>query len=421
MASNKDGDENEAVTNFREYLRIPTVHPDVDYSKCVEFLLRQAQSLNLPSNIYYMAPGKPIVIITWVGQKPELPSILLNSHTDVVPVYPECWTHDPFSAHKDNNGNIYARGAQDMKCVGIQYIETIRKYIKEKLVFDRTIHMSFVPGLCVFIICTEYCNEYYLYFVLDEETGGDLGMKLFVGSPEFASLNVGFALDEGLASNDDSFSIYYGERTLWHLEVKCSGTPGHGSLIHENTAGEKLHYIINKFMNWREQEKLRMKSCKLNVGDVTTVNLTMLNGGCQINVVPPELTVGFDVRLSVAVDITEIENIVKKWCEEAGEGVTLEFMCKSAYIQPTSLTPENPWWVTFKNECDKMNLKTKTYIFPGATDSRYIREVGIPAIGFSPMNNTPILLHDHDEFLNEKTFLDGIDIYYNIIKSLASV
>lgn len=34
-----------------------------------------------------------------------------------------------------------------MKCVGIQYIETIRKYLKDKLVFDRTIHMSFVPGL----------------------------------------------------------------------------------------------------------------------------------------------------------------------------------------------------------------------------------------------------------------------------------
>jgi len=34
-----------------------------------------------------MAPGKPIVIITWVGQKPELSSILLTSHMDVVPVY----------------------------------------------------------------------------------------------------------------------------------------------------------------------------------------------------------------------------------------------------------------------------------------------------------------------------------------------
>lgn len=37
MASNKDGDENEAVTNFREYLRIPTVHPDVDYSMYILF------------------------------------------------------------------------------------------------------------------------------------------------------------------------------------------------------------------------------------------------------------------------------------------------------------------------------------------------------------------------------------------------
>jgi len=37
-----------------------------------------------------------------------------------------------------------------MKCVGIQYIETIRKYLKDKLVFDRTIHMLFVPGLYVF-------------------------------------------------------------------------------------------------------------------------------------------------------------------------------------------------------------------------------------------------------------------------------
>jgi len=35
-----------------------------------------------------MAPEKPVVIITWVGQRPELPSLLLTSHMDVVPVYP---------------------------------------------------------------------------------------------------------------------------------------------------------------------------------------------------------------------------------------------------------------------------------------------------------------------------------------------
>lgn len=56
------------------------------------------------------------------------------------------WTYPPFDAFKDENGNIYARGAQDMKCVGIQYVETIRRYLKEGLKFKRTIHMSFVPG-----------------------------------------------------------------------------------------------------------------------------------------------------------------------------------------------------------------------------------------------------------------------------------
>lgn len=34
----------------------------------------------------------------------------------------EHWKYDPFSAHKEPNGDIYARGAQDMKCVGIQYV-----------------------------------------------------------------------------------------------------------------------------------------------------------------------------------------------------------------------------------------------------------------------------------------------------------
>ena len=45
---------------------------------------------------------------------------------------------------------------------------------------------------------------------------------------------------------------------------------------------------------------------------------------------------------------------------------------------------------------------------------------GVPAFGFSPMNNTPILLHDHNEFLNKDVFLRGIDVYCTIIKDLAN-
>lgn len=66
-------------------------------------------------------------------------------------------------------------------------------------------------------------------------------------------------------------------------------------------------------------------------------------------------------------------------------------------------------------------MKIKTLIFPGRTDSCFIREAGIPAIGFSPMNNTPVLLHDHDEFIKAETFLRGISIYEKLISNIANV
>jgi aminoacylase len=57
--------------------------------------------------------------------------------------------------------------------------------------FARTVHLSFMP---------------------DEETGGEFGMQNFVDSREFKALNVGFALDEGIANPNDEFTVFYGER-----------------------------------------------------------------------------------------------------------------------------------------------------------------------------------------------------------------
>jgi len=45
-------------------------------------------------------PGYPVLVSTIVGTEPHLPSIALNSHFDVVPVMPEKWQWDPFSAEE---------------------------------------------------------------------------------------------------------------------------------------------------------------------------------------------------------------------------------------------------------------------------------------------------------------------------------
>ena len=114
------------VTRFREYIRVNTMQPNPDYKAAEEFIHKYGDELGLEFSSHECITGKPCSVLTWKGSEPELPSILLNSHIDVVPVFPSQWDHEPFSAHKTEDGWIYGRGTQDMKCVGIWYMEAIR-------------------------------------------------------------------------------------------------------------------------------------------------------------------------------------------------------------------------------------------------------------------------------------------------------
>jgi len=395
------GKEDPAVTRFREYIRIKTVQPDPDYDSCVSFLRRVGEEAGATVEVTMSSPGLPVVVLSFEGRRPDLPSILLNSHTDVVPVFEEHWTHPPFAAHKDEKGDIYGRGTQDMKCVGMQYLEAVRRMREQGKTLLRTVHLSFVP---------------------DEEIGGLLGMKKFVQMQEFKKLNVGFALDEGYANPSEKFSLFYGERNAWWVSVKITGQPGHGSQFLPNTCGEKLRRVVESFMAFRDEEEKRLKeNPHLQLGDVTTVNLTMLEGGVQFNVVPACLSVGFDIRIPPSVDLGAFEGRLRGWCGAAGEGVELDFVLHPLE-QPVTCVEDGKcsWWDTFRGACDKEGVQLVKSIFPAATDCRYIRQCGIPALGFSPMNRTPILLHDHNEFLNETIFLRGIDIYETIITAVAN-
>lgn len=91
------------------------------------------------------------------------------------------------------NGDIVARGAQDMKSIGMAYLEAIRKLknrckdiISLTWTPRRTLHVAFLP---------------------DEEIGSVDGMKAFCETEDFRALNVGFALDEGITSFDFVVSL----------------------------------------------------------------------------------------------------------------------------------------------------------------------------------------------------------------------
>ena len=87
----------------------------------------------------------------------------------------------------------------------------------------------------------------------------------------------------------------------------------------------------------------------------------------------------------------------------------------------TTADSSNPWWTLLEKAVNEAGGKlNKPEIFPASTDARNFRELGIPAFGFSPMANTPILLHDHNEVCfyvshlqSFPLFLSDMLVFYN--------
>ncbi|PIO55943.1 hypothetical protein TELCIR_22666 [Teladorsagia circumcincta] len=116
-----------------------------------------------------------------------------------------------------------------------------------------------------------------------------------------------------------------------------------------------------------------------------------------------------------------MEERIASWCTKAGPDVTFEYILKTEISAVTPTNGDDPFWSAFKKSLEDEKCKFEKEIFTGATDSRFVRELGYRSIGFSPMINTPSLLHDHNEYLNEAVFLRGVEIYETLIDNLASV
>ncbi|XP_059631842.1 uncharacterized protein LOC132274551 [Cornus florida] len=401
------------ITRFQQYLRINTAHPNPDYTSAIAFLKTLAHSIGLQTLTLQITPTKPLLLLTWPGSNPTLPSILLNSHLDSVPAEPSKWTHDPFAAVRSDDGKIFARGAQDDKCIALQYLEAI-KTLKNELNFvpTRTVHVSYVP---------------------DEEIGGGDGMAKFVKSKEFGKLNVGFVLDEGQASTNDEFRVFYADRSPWNLVIRALGMPGHGSRLFDNSAMENLMKSIEIMTKFRGTQFDVVKAGLAANSEVISVNPVYLKAGIPtptgfvMNMQPSEAEAGFNIRMPPMTD----PDLLRKRIADEWAPVTRNMTYEIREIGPlrdnmgrplmTATNESNPWWSLFNQAITAAGGKlAKPEILASTTDARFMRQMGIPTLGFSPMKNTPILLHDHNEFLKDTVYLEGIKIYESIIKIFSS-
>jgi len=443
-------EETAAVDSFVKIIQFPTVSNTAPttgaYKACASYIKDQLSSIPCLDSIHYLeeAPDhSPVVVARWKGKDDNLGIILLNSHYDVVPAERGDWTVEPFAGVK-KDGRIYGRGTQDMKCVCIQYIEAIRKLSSTSFTPERSIYLTFLP---------------------DEEVGG-AGMAAFLSSELYRNLpsGIALALDEGLASTDDTYSVFYGERMPWWVNVTATGNTGHGSRFIEHTAIEQITKVVQKALEFREGQRAalhgssenadhsncahavavkrrkamkKLNSSKIVMGDVTSLNVTMLEAGVKTgdryvyNCVPPVAKCAMDIRISPLVEPSDIKNMIDGWCKECsssekdGHKVTWNFVeglddCPTSHSMTPLDVEVNPWYGVFGSALKEMGQTYSPEIFPAATDSRFLRALGVRALGFSPMKNSEIMLHENDEYLDEIVFLEGIGVYTHLIQKLGS-
>lgn len=107
---------------------------------------------------------------------------------------------------------------------------------------------------------------------------------------------------------------------------------------------------MTKLLEFRTTQVKRLKDdTNLLPGDVTAVNLTILSGGVQNNVLPPLLEAVFDIRIAIDVDLVAFEKQIRDWCTEAGSGIEFEFERKDESSPATKMDASNPFWTAFEN------------------------------------------------------------------------
>lgn len=112
-------------------------------------------------------------------------------------------------------------------------------------------------------------------------------------------------------------------------------------------------------MEFRDAEERRLQlgvkgnnRVSLSLGDVTSCNWTMLSGGVQHNVVPETMQVGFDIRVSPSMKLTDFKRTLEVWAEEAE--CELEWVQYHGSNPITPITDKNVWWQAIRQGSEKL-------------------------------------------------------------------
>ncbi len=336
------------------------------------------------------------------GEGGKLPPLLLYGHMDVVPAVGQSWSVEPF-AGTVRDGCIWGRGALDMKGELSMFITAMIEVKRSgiRLPFDLK-----------------------LLIVSDEEGTGQWGMGYLVSAHPEIFQDVRFALGEigGFStylSGRKLYPVMIAEKQFAHIKITAKGEGGHGSFAYRNTAMERLSEAVLKLS--RESLPVRItpsavymiRAVAEAVGGAAgmalrlllkpfltdyilsilgsqleifkpilhnNINVTIIEGGQAVNVVPAAVSCQCDLRLVPGCTIEEAVSDVRSII---GDGFEIEVIEYDKGSESVDMTLAAELFAALKRK-DERALPVPLVV-TGVTDGRFLSGMGIQTYGFTPM------------------------------------
>ncbi len=437
---------NETIELLQAMIRNECVNdgsPESGYeSRNADVLQTFLEGAGLDVARYEAIPGRASVVARIEGSDPSAPSLCLMGHTDVVPVSPDGWTHDPFGGELID-GEVWGRGAIDM----------LNLTSSMAVAFRHLARSNFRPK-----------GDLIYFGVADEEAGAEWGAEwMFEHHPDVIDADYCVTELGGWSTVDDHgqrhVTVNVGEKGLAWRSLRVQGTPGHGSMpFGSDNALVKAAEIVRRLSEyqptpyisdlWRGQvatlglpaeleaalvdpERIDAALATLPVAVArachavthTTISPNVAHGGQKTNVIPDVVDVEVDIR---TVPGTSRDDVSEMLADALGE--------LAPHVEVTDLQSSDASLCGTDNALWSTITKHTQVVYPGArlvpglivggTDARFYRDRGRVAYGaglFSPgmdMATFGNRFHGHDERIDVASLALATEFWIGIATDL---
>ncbi len=429
---------------FEELVEINTTNSVGDNTAAAQAMADRLLAAGFPAedvHVIEAAPGKGNLVARLRGREAGRDPILLLAHIDVVEANPEDWNLDPFS-FIEQDGYFYGRGTADDKDESAIHVANLIRMHDEGLALDRDVIIALTadeeggPHNGVQYLLEHRRDLLDAEFALNEGGGGALKNGRRLANTVQASEKVFQSFQLEITNPGGHSSLPRQDNAIYELSQALVRIGAHGFPVMLNEVTRAYFERSAELVDAETGAAMRgILASPPDAGSIvtlaavpaynsrmrTTCVATMLEAGHAQNALPQRAQAVVNCRILPGQDPTEVQAELEAVADQPGLMITP--MNSPTPSPPSPLIDEVLGPIERITEEMWPGVPVVPTMSTGATDGLYLRNAGIPVYGVSGLFSDidDVRSHGQDERILIRSFFEGQEFLYRLVKALASV